>query len=285
MKTPPFHLVPILCIILITSLMATSPMDLMPKDNEIPGWIGDTIQCGSEWIAETIEQLYLVIDGPAEQYIPYGFNKAAYKGYIDTVSMSAVDTVATCIEIFDQTTHENALKVFETVGDTGLAYEFVLNLGDTARIDTSFLLSICLEMVSKNYFLRLSMYNKTDPFKEVLLNIASVLVQNITPIINTHPDTYNKQVSLSILPVKQGTIIKITGTSLLKNSSSFSKISIYNSKGTLIKKLHFKQSSNSNEAVAIWDVKNRKGMKVSSGSYIAVLYVENNCFVEKFILP
>lgn len=285
MKKEIFYLLTLLFIIAPTSLMGISPIDLMPKDNEVEGWIADSNQCPWEGVAENVDELYKVIDGPAEEYIPYTFLKGAFKGYIDTLHITDDDTVHACLEIFDQTTHESALDVFKAVGIEAYEYEIVKDLGDTARIDTNFLVSICLELVSKNYFLRLSVYDKTPPFKQALLSIASVIVQNATPNINAHFNVSNKQVSLSILPAKHGVILKVTGNPLLINNPALSKILLYNIKGSLIDRLILKQGKNGNEAIAIWNGKNHQGTKVSSGSYIAILCLKNIRFVKKFILP
>ncbi len=283
MKKAAFIAGAFLLFLLPATLPAISPIDLMPEDNEIPGWISDTTQCGWEGVADNVDQLYDVIDGPAEQYVPFGFLKGAFKGYIDTLNMVNNDTVETCMEIFDQTTRENALAVFASVGDTGSDYEIIQNLGDTARLDTSFLFSLSLEMVSNNYFIRLSVYRKTAPYKAALLSMAAVIAQNITPVITdyTIPE---KNGSFTIRLSKRGVIFSVSGNDVSSNSSAVSNILIYNSKGILVKNLPLTIGNVITKTFVVWDGKNSRGAAVSAGSYVAVLCQSSNSSIKKFIL-
>lgn len=159
-----------------------NPVDLMPEDNEVTGWVADSTAGECYWrIVEGAQQLFDLMDGPGEPYVQRGFVRGAFRGYNDISNLLGGDTVSTCIEIYDQTTHENALDVFEVVGTPGYNYEIV-DCGDTARIDTTLLVTISLEMVSEKYFVRLSVDNQIAPYKAAMLSLASVVVQNITAI-------------------------------------------------------------------------------------------------------
>ncbi len=285
MKKATFSLAAFLLFLLPATLPAFSPMDLMPKDNEVAGWIGDTNSGCVEGAANDTDDLYLYIDGPAYDYIIVGWIKGAFKGYIDSANLSPDDTIETCIEIYDQATHQNAIKLFADIGDTGVPYEILPTLGDTARMNT-ILFNIFLEMVSKSYFVRLTIGSTDSTYKQDLIDLASSINQKIlTPIIYNSSKLQGRNHSFSLLPNKNSITFRVRREGLLKNNPGISEILLYNTRGTLIDRVALKRGKNNSEVVGCWDGNNLQGIKVSAGSYFAVMYLEDGIFSRKFILP
>ncbi len=284
MKVHPFYLVFICCITVVSSSTA-SPIDLLPRDNEIAGWIGDTNSGCVEGIANDTDDLYLFIDGPGYDYIILGWIRGAFKGYIDTVNITADDTVATCIEIYDQATRQNALALFDTMGVVGVEYEILQNLGDTARMDTN-LVSTFIEMTSKSYFIRLTTFSKNPMYKQVLINFATYIDQKITtPILFTNSKSPLRNLCFSIIPVAGRVIFRIKSSSFLKGNPEISDILLYNLRGTFINRITVKEVNNSNERTVIWYGYNYRGLRVSAGTYFAVVHLKNGFYSKKFVLP
>ncbi|MCU0613407.1 MAG: hypothetical protein MUE60_16685 [Candidatus Eisenbacteria bacterium] len=116
-----------LCVIaLTTTAFAQQAADLMPENNEVPGWIKD----GDVETAQTPEELYGLIDGAATVYLQYGFVECVFQNYAGTTAGQPTPLDA---QVFDQGTTENAHEVFVATA-TGLETSWD-GAGDEARIN------------------------------------------------------------------------------------------------------------------------------------------------------
>jgi len=148
------------------------------------------------------------------------------------------------------------------------------------------LFNMFIEMVSKNYFVRLIIGSTDSSYKQDLIALASIVDQNITTtIIHNGSKLHNKNLSFTLLPGKRNVTFKIMGDDLLMNNPELSRILIYNTRGALIDRVALENGKTSSEVVGTWDGNNLKGVKVSSGSYFAVVDLKDGYFSRKFILP
>ena len=145
--------------------------DLLPKENEVSGWVFETDSLCNEGTANDQQSLFDIIDGGATEYIDRGFVEGAFKGYHD-------GTVAICVEIYDQGSSTNALSVYQAMED-GL-YIPVSSLGSHARLDTAPLFNYEIELAEDKFFVRLSTIdNKTEEYKQAAITIAQNIVDGI----------------------------------------------------------------------------------------------------------
>ena len=160
-----------------------NPLDLLPADDEIPGWISAAnSNCVWEGVANNTEELYNIFDGPGVIFVNNGWVNSVFRGYVDKNNSTVNDTIPLCVQIFNQSTHAHALVIYTAEAFGEQPDTIIHNLGDTARMDTS-LTNIVLMMVNKNYFIRLILF-KRDPikdpiFKQALIDFGSAIVRRI----------------------------------------------------------------------------------------------------------
>ncbi len=144
---------------------------LLPKENEVPGWVFETQQLCNEGTANDQQSLFDIIDGGATEYIDRGFVAGAFKGYHD-------GSYAICVEIYDQGSSTNASSVYQVMED-GL-YIPIGSLGSHARLDTSLMFNYEIELAEDKFFVRLSTVdNKTEEYKQAAISIAQNIVSKI----------------------------------------------------------------------------------------------------------
>lgn len=85
-------------------------VELMPGDDEISGWTRNS----ALKIAENREQLYSLIDGPADDYVSHGFVKSAFQGYGGTVNSVPVTME---VRVFDMGDTTNARSTYAFFAD------------------------------------------------------------------------------------------------------------------------------------------------------------------------
>ncbi|MBN1984215.1 MAG: hypothetical protein JW795_21995, partial [Chitinivibrionales bacterium] len=101
---------------------------LLPGNNFISGWMKEDTACSFLGYAFDVTTLREIIDGGCEIYTENGFKEAIFQGYLNSTNTNE----RVCIDIYNQASKSNALKVFSgvvtTVGE-------VLKIGaDTAVI-------------------------------------------------------------------------------------------------------------------------------------------------------
>jgi hypothetical protein len=159
------------------------PAVLLPAGNEVPGWIlGTSLNCFGLGIASDTFELFDIIDGPGEPFAQNGFVNGAFQTYLDTSTFNTADTVALCLQIFNQSTKAHARSIYTLMGNTYTPYIAVNNLGDMARMDTA-MTNIILEAVWKNYYIRLMLFKRgpaTDArYEQALQDFCSAIIRRI----------------------------------------------------------------------------------------------------------
>jgi len=132
-------------------------------------------------IAYDTNDLFRLRDGPGVDFVKNGFVNGAFGQYIDT-NRSPGSTVIVSLEIYNQSTQSNALKVFHIFDVPGEQYEIFKNLGETARGDTT-VATHFLEMVYKTCYVRLNIYDRgaaTDSLdRQTLIDFAVAIAKRI----------------------------------------------------------------------------------------------------------
>ncbi len=251
------------------TIVGQETKDLLINDNEISGWVfdADSIPCNTG-VANDNPSLFDAIDGGAEVYLDRGFVSGAYSGYTDGTPDNEI-----CVEIYDQGTAANAYLVYQYFDNVSSVntYIDIPDLGDSAQIDTCFLVDYVLEVIKDNYFLRF-VCRKDDPSKQSMISFAQRVVEKSVPIIH-NPDNLklkNSYTNISVFPSNGNFLFKITLRANYFEKSKVPELSIYNSKGLLIQKLGLRPFGSENY-IALWDGKNKSGKTVAKGVYTAVI--------------
>ncbi len=266
------------------SIMGQETKDLLLADNEIAGWVfdADSIPCNTG-LSNNDTSLFEVIDGGAEVYLDRGFTTGAYSGYTDGTADNYI-----CVEIYNQGSAANAYLVYHyydtivTNDSTGYTpWVNIPDLGDSAHIDTTYLFEYVTELIQKNFFIRLSC-PKDDQIKQSMITIGQRIVEKSVPI-KYYPDkskpANNRLAKISVYPSNGNFLFKISLHTQYFEKVRIPDLSIYNSKGLLIKKLAL-SSFGSQNYLAQWDGKNQRGAAIAKGVYTAVI-TDNNLFVRK----
>lgn len=144
---------------------------LLPKENEVSGWVFDTDSLCNEGTANDQQSLFDIIDGGALEYTNRGFVEGAYKGYND-------GSYGICVEIYNQGSSANALSVYQAMEDG--VYMPVSSLGSNARLDTALLFNYEIELAEDKFFVRLTTVDiKTEQYKQAAISIAQNIVSEI----------------------------------------------------------------------------------------------------------
>jgi hypothetical protein len=160
-----------------------NPAGLAPADNEIPGWVlGNSDICFGQGVAHDSNDLYTLFDGPGVPFVHNGFVNGILQAYLDTTTYNTGDTVPICLQVFNQSTHANAVAIYKEEGTDFTPYISINGLGDMARMDTG-MTNIVLETVYINYFIRLIAAKRspaTDAkYKQALMDFDSAIMKRI----------------------------------------------------------------------------------------------------------
>lgn len=151
----------------IKSIM--TPTDLIPGDEDISGWQG----LGAYEEANDFDGLYGIINGGAEAYIDEGFVSAAFQIYENCIG-GACSLALVNVRIYDQGSSANSLAVYHKVS-TGIGIPWS-GAGTEARVDESGLAAYTIEFWQQNFFVQVTIDEKTDD----ALNIAKLFASHIS---------------------------------------------------------------------------------------------------------
>ncbi|MBN1424635.1 hypothetical protein JXA88_08765 [Candidatus Fermentibacteria bacterium] len=166
----------LLCIILLTgTAFAQQAADLLPEDNQIPGWVKD----GEPQTAQTPEELYGLINGAATPYLENGFVECVFQNYTGLVAGEPTFLEA---QVFDQGTQENAHAVFVLTA-TGLETAWD-GAGDEARINYMLPFNFTLEFYRNRFFVRLNIGREADSLQalQVIQSFAYAMDEVAVPV-------------------------------------------------------------------------------------------------------
>ncbi len=149
-------------------------MIFLPADDDIPGWKR------SEKIlsASNAGELYTIFNGGASLYIQYGFRSLVAQNYKGPKGMDLE------VYIFDQGTPQNTEDLYENPFNKPSRSEELVNLGRKARIDLSPLFCYGVDFVSKRFFVRIIIQEKT----EEALHLAVAFARSISNRIQGFAD-------------------------------------------------------------------------------------------------
>jgi hypothetical protein len=127
--------------------------DLLPADNEIPGWVKD----GPPQTAETPDELFGLIDGAAPVYIENGFVECIFQDYMGDIMGTPTTLQA---RVFDQGNAENASSLYDALG-TGLETDWD-GAGSEARINYLLPFNFTLEFWRNRFYVHLNINREAD---------------------------------------------------------------------------------------------------------------------------
>jgi hypothetical protein len=153
-----------------TTENGNSTLNLLPRDNDIQGWIRDK---ASTEQAFDQQSLYDVIDGGAEEYLRYGFIEGAFATYANGQKSYGV-----WLEIYKQDTSENAELLFDYL-QTG-SYT---PIDENTRIAEGFG-NLVIEGLRENYLIRISANLVPQDDLEEARIIINAFLEIITGLIN-----------------------------------------------------------------------------------------------------
>lgn len=154
---------------------AQQAADLMPDDNEIPGWVKD----GPPQTAETPEELYGLINGAAPIYIENGFVEAVFQDYVGDIAGQQSELNA---RVFDQGTPEGAQAVYELTA-TGLETDWG-GAGEEARINYTLPFNFALDFWRNRFFVHLVINREADSLQalQIIQQFAIVMDGVAVPV-------------------------------------------------------------------------------------------------------
>ena len=252
-----------LIILFVSNILVFSqnPEDLLPEENEITGWVFDTDSLCLQGTANDSTSLYTIIDGGAELYIDLGFVAGAFDGYTD-------GSHPICIEIYDQGSPSNAASVYQATNDG--EYKPITTAGDSARMDTSLVFNIEIEMIVDKFFVRIF---TTDTKEDAYIQAATSMAQNIAGevgIIENHGlQNISPANHISVSHFRNNYQFIIQGKNLFKEKNKLPEALIYNNKGQMIRRLLLRSVEKGFQAA--WDGNNKEGQEVAKGLYTVII--------------
>jgi hypothetical protein len=168
-----------LAVVLPHPATAVEPPDLLPLDNEIPGWV----RHGDPLIAETEADLYGLINGAATTYIENGFQSCIFQQYLGSIAGAAESL---WVRVFDQGDATGAQGVYDALA-TGLEMPWE-GAGEEARINDTYLFVITVEFWRNEFYVMIEVPKGNDPAE------ALVVGQDFAVVI----DGYAVPVELSL---------------------------------------------------------------------------------------
>jgi|GEM_PF-731704 len=127
--------------------------DLLPEDNEIPGWVKD----GPPQTAETPDELFGLINGAAPVYIENGFVECIFQSYTGDIMGQPTSLQA---RVFDQGTADNAANLYDAL-ETGLETDWT-GAGSEARINYLLPFNFTLEFWRNRFYVHLNINREAD---------------------------------------------------------------------------------------------------------------------------
>jgi len=143
-----------------------APADLLPGDYDISAWRRANIY--SE--ANDYDSLNEIVGSKAEEIMDEGFVSAVFQTYEECID-DACSLVRIHLNVYDQGSNESARAVYERVS-TGIDIPWD-GAGTEARIDESDLHSYTVEFWQQNFFIQVSIEEKTDESLNVVKLFAS----------------------------------------------------------------------------------------------------------------
>ncbi len=140
-------------VVVITAAYAQQAADLLPYDDQIPGWVKN----GPPQTAQTEEELFGLINGAAPPYIENGFVECVFQDYLGEI---AQEEAALTARVFDQGTAENAQIIYQIVG-TGLETDWD-GAGSEARINYNLPFNFTLEFWRNRFYVYLVIDREAD---------------------------------------------------------------------------------------------------------------------------
>ena len=141
-----------------------TPIELLPRDNDISGWMRDGIF--SE--ATNYASLYDLIDGAAQRFIDNGFVSAVFQNYRDESGLQLE------LRIYEMNSKENARRVYDELAPASIIPW--IDIVDTGRIDNSALAAYSVEFQYENIFVQDIIYEKSDRSLEIAKLFASHVI-------------------------------------------------------------------------------------------------------------
>lgn len=250
-----------------------NPEDLLPEENEITGWVFDTDSLCLEGTANDSTSLYAIIDGGASLYIDRGFVAGAFNGYND-------GSHPICIEIYDQGLKSNAASVYQATHDG--EYKLITTAGDSARLDTSLVFNIEIEMIVDKFFVRIF---TTDTKEDTYIQAATSMAQNIAGEVGIIENPGLQNISpanyISVSHTKNNYQFIIQGKKLFQGKNKLPEALIYTNKGQLIRSLPLQEIEKGFKAV--WNGKNKAGQQVAKGRYTIIVRSDERLISKSFI--
>jgi len=126
--------------------------DLLPGSGEIEGWTAS----GALRSASNYDELYDYIDGAATIYIDHGFREFAgrdYRGPSDLLLR---------VDIYDQGNEDNARELYHDSSMEPSPSRALSGVGTEARVDESALFAYVVELWKGRFFVRITVYDKSD---------------------------------------------------------------------------------------------------------------------------
>ena len=149
-----------------TNTEVVSVADILPRDNEISGWL----RTGDSWIASSSGELNQYINGEEPDYTRHGFVEGAMEKYEGTVLGNPV-TVE--VRIFDQASADNASTLFaELITRLVNPIDWSSGAGEEAKIER-FAISQKILLWKSKYFVSLTIDSGLDEALNVLQTFAN----------------------------------------------------------------------------------------------------------------
>lgn len=244
---------------------AAHPWELLPADNEISGWTIDPDDTVYRQIT-SVPGLYDAIDGGADVWADRSFREGSIVGYIN-------QSKTLRIYLYDQTTADLAIAVYNDDHVKGLCYLTIDTIGDSACVDTA-LYSQGFQIIENQYYLRIENLAKDAAGYNIGVTFAKSIIQKIAAsgIIRRNDESYNKAIMRLMSYHSPATsVVKIVFNT---GNEKISNVSLYDIKGILVYKLD-KVDGNT----VTWNIQN-----VPQGIYIVKLASTNGSLTTKLNL-
>jgi len=144
-----------------------NPIELLPRDNDISGWMRD-------WNfseATNYASLYNLINGAAQIFIDNGFVSAVFQNYTDGSGLQLE------LRIYEMDSRENARWVYDELSQVAIIPW--VDVVDTGRIDNSTLAAYSVEFQYENLFVQNIIHEKSDRALEIAKLFASHVIDLI----------------------------------------------------------------------------------------------------------
>jgi hypothetical protein len=139
--------------------------DMMPRENEISGWAriggGD-----GQWKATGPSELQNQINGGSEIFTNHGFVEAGMQAYSGTVNSQS--GVSCQIQIYDQSSEENAAKVFDDPNNVFANALPAANPPSAKAQIRKDLFSWTMKFTKSRYYVLISIMTNEDKGQDVL---------------------------------------------------------------------------------------------------------------------